>query len=1404
MNTTLPGKKRINYKAVLALLAILVLLGVGVHFVHAFQVKRNAANLREQATVVEKEGKLNEARDFWSQYVGMMPEDTEGLVQYGTLLDKMGPAARLKAFAVLENVLRREPQRQDIRRRVAEIAMELRYFSDAKVHLLILHDREPSDVDVLHRLGKCAMKERKFAEAFDWYDKAQEKGTKHLDVYVDYAKNLREAQEDTKADGKIRKMVIDNPADSQARIKAADYFTRYKDWEEAEKYARAAIEDLHSQEPDAFLLASRAAFFAGKKKEAADYLARGEKLHPNNTQLAQWHVFKDLFSGDAKQALKNFDKGPLKAAEKGDNPEVTATPEDLIRVTELLMDLGEPQRAQEVLKRYRDKGNKVAADFLQARLAMQLGNWAEAKGLLEDIRKQRIRNPGLLQHTNLLLAKCYDKLGNLDLEYQACTEALVSDKQWLPGHQALASCLAAMGKTEEAIQEYRLLVQWQVPGARLQMGRLLVARNLRLPPAEQDWAGVDQLLQAIPAGQPGDASVELLRADIFIAQKKYDEARPLIEAARNRDPKQLAPWARLVMLAELDGNVEKTRQLLDEAERATNKQVDWTLARLRIDYHSEKPAEFKKLLAETEKAQGQYAEADRPRLLAGLAEGYVLVGDRQAALRLWQEVAERLPQDTGVRFRLFEAAIGLKQEAEARRWLDQIKRIEGPGGAMSEYGEAAILVMRAEKGDKAILAEARKHLTEAARQRPSWSRVPLLEAVILEMDHQKDRALDKFKVALDRGETRPFILQHVVRLYYEKGRYTEAHALLNRLPVETVTGAGLKRMAAELDLLDPATNKNQDPSATRARALDMARKAVKEKKADYEDYLWLGLVAAAAEQPDEAEKALRQARAMKPESAETWAALVTLLARTNAQQAEVELRNAMTALPPDQSPLVLAVGYEMLGKMSLADENYQAALKTQPNNLALLRNAANFYRRNNQPAKAIDLLKKVLDPGSGASEPTTAWARRSLALSLSGGGNYRQFLEAQALLDRNTKEFGDSDEDRRTRALVLASQPQYRSEAIKAFERLSVKEDLSPETKFFLAQLYDADGNWRTARGLLQVLVRDHENNPAFLASLASLLLRHKEADEALPHIEKLVKLRPKSYQAVALHVWALKEKGKTELAGTLVRNFAGSGGPPEQAAQLFEDLGEKLDAEKYFRAYVAAGPDHPERTLVLAAFLGRVSRLEEALALCDQAWEKCMPEAVGFTSVALIRLGQASDAQERHVESRLREAIAKNPAKSNLVQLRADFLDLCGRSDEAIDLYREIVKAQPNNVAALNNLAVALALRERQLDEALGLINAAIQIAGSNPQLLDTRAMVYLSQHHPELALKDLEEAIRQSPLPLFYFHQARAYAMGSDRRLAIQCWQKATQDGGLTASGLPRPERRTFEALSRQISGS
>src|SRR5205085_8986245 len=172
--------------------------------------------------------------------------------------------------------------------------------------------------------------------------------------------------------------------------------------------------------------------------------------------------------------------------------------------------------------------------------------------------------------------------------------------------------------------------------------------------------------------------------------------------------------------------------------------------------------------------------------------------------------------------------------------------------------------------------------------------------------------------------------------------------------------------------------------------------------------------------------------------------LVLFLARTDAPKAEAELEAAKAKLAKDVLPLVLAPCYEGLGRTEQAAGQYQLALAARPDDPAVMRDAAGFYARTGQPAKAVPVLRRLIDPATKAPEATVAWARRALAVTLPVMGDYRQFREAIALVEANGTGDKAAAEDRLTKALLLALQPASRKEAIALFESLTVRRSALP------------------------------------------------------------------------------------------------------------------------------------------------------------------------------------------------------------------------------------------------------------------------------------------------------------------------------------------------------------------------
>ena len=176
-------------------------------------------------------------------------------------------------------------------------------------------------------------------------------------------------------------------------------------------------------------------------------------------------------------------------------------------------------------------------------------------------------------------------------------------------------------------------------------------------------------------------------------------------------------------------------------------------------------------------------------------------------------------------------------------------------------------------------------------------------------------------------------------------------------------------------------------------------------------------------------------------------------------------------------------------------------------------------------------------------------------------------------------------------------------------------------------------------------------------------------------------------------------------------------------------------------------------------ASLGRQKRFAEAFDLCEKEdlFNKCPAPAVSGVCEALLRAMPTADGQRDRVERWLTQAIKDHPQWVVLQMHLADLYDLRGDYPKAEALYRDMLKDDPGNVVALNNLAWLLAQQTGQGQEALKCIETAVNGMGRRADLLDTRGMVRLTLGQTEAALADFTEASADTPSATRLFHLAR-----------------------------------------------
>jgi tetratricopeptide (TPR) repeat protein len=228
-----------------------------------------------------------------------------------------------------------------------------------------------------------------------------------------------------------------------------------------------------------------------------------------------------------------------------------------------------------------------------------------------------------------------------------------------------------------------------------------------------------------------------------------------------------------------------------------------------------------------------------------------------------------------------------------------------------------------------------------------------------------------------------------------------------------------------------------------------------------------------------------------------------------------------------------------------------------------------------------------------------------------------------------------------------------------------------------------------------------------------------------------------------------------------------------------------------------------------MAAFIGRRGDVDKAFALLDQARKSAPVTAILPIGLECLRLNPDKASKEKFqlLESWAKTATQEESNPQQVKMLLAELYDLAGRSQEAIQIYREMLsepRIDPTQKALVkNNLAFLLAMVKGSPDsatEAVKLISEAMRVLGPTADLLDTRAVALLSQGKTQQAISDLTLAVTDSPSSSKYFHLAQAQKRANNIDAARESLAKA-QQSGVDAGQLGTAEKELYKQLVDEL---
>ncbi len=386
-------------------------------------------------------------------------------------------------------------------------------------------------------------------------------------------------------------------------------------------------------------------------------------------------------------------------------------------------------------------------------------------------------------------------------------------------------------------------------------------------------------------------------------------------------------------------------------------------------------------------------------------------------------------------------------------------------------------------------------------------------------------------------------------------------------------------------------------------------------------------------------------------------------------------------------------------------------------------------------------------------------------------------------------------------------------EAVKQFQDLVEKNPDNIFLRFALSKALLETGDLVDARSQLQEVVK---RNATFLdgqITLADVAFRLGSFAEAADHAQAALAINPGNVPAQLLVGRASMRLGNLQQAETaleaLARQQPNSMDVRIELARL-EVLKKRYpDAEAAFSKILASNPDEFRAIAGLVDIDVAQNRPDKALAKLDQEITRThgASQMLYLAAITALRTGRFAECigylqrladktpdsidpeielasvlrlqgNYRRAIDTLRKAALLQPKDPRPTAMLSSLLEMTNQQQEAKALARKALNQDPNNKAAMNNLAYLLAETGDNLDQALKLSQQAVNGGPREPYFQDTLGFVYLRKGKNDQAMQIFDQLVRGFPNePVFAYHLGMTYFQMGDRARAKAILTKTLQ---------------------------
>ena len=463
-------------------------------------------------------------------------------------------------------------------------------------------------------------------------------------------------------------------------------------------------------------------------------------------------------------------------------------------------------------------------------------------------------------------------------------------------------------------------------------------------------------------------------------------------------------------------------------------------------------------------------------------------------------------------------------------------------------------------------------------------------------------------------------------------------------------------------------------------------------------------------------------------------------------------------------------------------------------------------------ARQLELARQQYDAGANAFPKDKAtYQKRMIELLASSARN----TEANELVGSVLKDNPKDDDARAMKAALQLQTGDLKQIRLAANELQSLvaKTPDNHLLRYNLARAYLAENETEQARLQLEAAIKIRPDFVIGKESLAALYLSKGDAGKALKEAEESIKLDPNQLPARLVRSSALlvigdKDKAREELNTVLrmapdnpdaryqVGFMAWQEKDFKRAGELFGSImknnpkdirgvvgmvetlasQKKMDeAIKTVQTTLAQDPKRDDYRTVLANLYARSDRFDEAIKIFEEL-SKSQPR----NGELLLRMAESQRRKgdiDTSMQTFRRASQVSQGDVRPLLQLGL-MLDGTGRRDQAKPIYEQVLKIDPDQPVALNNLAFIKAEEGIDLDVAMTMAQKARQKLPAAPSIKDTLGWIYVKKNLADDAISLLKDVVKADPTnPSFRYHYGMALLQKGNRPEAKKELEEASR---------------------------